>query len=144
MAEIDTLINEPSEAEKRIKQLSEKVKMTSEERDEKDRLLKEQSEKTSVVERERDFYAGFSDVIATHPAAKDHKEDILAKVKSGYSVEDAAYAVLGKAGKLSVPAQDTISTAGGSATTSLPSSGEKSPQEMTQEERRKALVEAYS
>jgi hypothetical protein len=121
-----------SRAEERITDLSEKVKLTSQERD---------AEKTRNEEltRERDFYAGFSDVVATNPAAKDHKEDILAKVKSGYSVEDATYAVLGKAGKLGNPVSQPTMPAGGSATTITPQSGEKPVAEMTQDERRAQL-----
>lgn len=141
MAELDDIIEQPSEVEKRIKTLSEKVRLTSEERDEKDRLLKEQSDKTSAVERERDFYIGFSDVVSANPAAKDHKDEILVKVKSGYTVEDATYAVLGKAGKLSQSKTDEIATAGGSAANAVQQTGEKSINEMTQAERRALLVE---
>lgn len=137
--------NKMTEAEKRIKQLSEKVRLTSEERDEKDRLLKEESDKRASAERERDFYANFSDMVATNPAAKDHKEDILSKVKGGYTVQDATYAVLGAAGKLGgtgAPPQPTVpvSPAGGSATTQVPQSGDKAPTEMSLEEKRAALA----
>ena len=143
MAEVENLINEPSDAEKRIKQLSDKVKLTSEERDEKERLLQESATKIAATERERDFYAGFSDVVATNPNAKDFKDDIKSKVLAGYSVEDATFAVLGKAGKLGAPAPaETPSPAGGSAVISLPDNGgAKSISEMTQAERRQALME---
>lgn len=136
-----------SEAQKRIKQLSEKVRLTSEERDEKNRLLEEQSTKNAELTRERDFYQGFSDVVSTNPAAKDHKDDILAKVKGGYSVEDATYAVLGKAGKLgsqSTP-ETTPSPAGGSASTGVPQGGSnKALHEMTREERKALVLEAQN
>lgn len=137
--ELEQELNQPSEAEKRIKQLSEKVKTTSEDRDEKDRLLGEQSAKTSEVERERDFFKGFADVVSTNPQAKDHQDDILAKVKSGYTVEDATYAVLGKAGKLGKP-ETVVETAvaGGSATNSLPQ-GEKKLDELSRDEKRAEL-----
>ena len=133
--------NQESEAQKRIKQLSEKVRLTSEERDEKDRLFKEESDKRASAEKERDFYQGFSDVVSTNPAAKDHKEDILAKVKGGYTVEDATFAVLGKAGKLgnTPPAQTSNTPAGGSATVTPPQTGNKSVSDMTQAERRAQL-----
>lgn len=133
---------EESESQKRIKQLSEKVRLTSEERDEKERLFKEESEKRATIEKERDFYAGFSDVVSQNPAAKDHKDDILAKVKSGYTVEDATFAVLGKAGKLGVQLQQvsTPQVAGGSASTAMPQGGQKTPGEMTQQERRDQLA----
>lgn len=134
------------ESEKRIKQLSDKVRLTSEERDEKDRLLKEQTEKTVLVEKERDFLSGFSDVLATNPLAKDHKDEIKTKVLAGYTVEDATYAVLGKAGKLGTPREPepAPNPAGGSATTTHPQGGAKSLSDMTLVEKRAALVEAES
>lgn len=126
---------EPSRSEERFRQLSEKVELTSKERDEL-KTLNEQ------VTRERDFYKGFSDVVATNPSARDHQEDILSKVKSGYTVEDATYAVLGKAGKLgtTVPAPQPIQVAGGSASTAMPQGAAKPASEMTQEERREQLA----
>ena len=133
--------NKVSEAEKRIKQLSEKVRLTSEERDEKDNLLKAESEKRAAAERERDFYASFSDTVASNPAAKDHKDEILGKVKSGYTIQDATFAVLGAAGKLGgtvVTPPETQSPAGGSATTNA-SITDKKVTEMTQAERRAIL-----
>lgn len=133
---------ELSSAEARIKQLSEKVRLTSEERDEKDRLFKEEATKRASAEKERDFFANFSEVVATNPAAKEHKEEILSKVKTGYTVEDATYAVLGKAGKLggapAAPASPP-SPLGGSATITPPTGGEKPLGEMTTQEKRDRL-----
>ena len=129
------IITKPSPAEERITQLSEKVRLTSAERDEKDRLLGE-------VTKERDFYSGFSEVVTTNPLAKDHKDDILAKVKLGYTVEDATFAVLGKAGKLGQNAPkpaEPMNPAGGSAVINPSPSEDKKPSEMTQAERRAAL-----
>ncbi len=145
MAELDDIISEPSEAEKRIKQLSDKVRQSSEERDAalaaSQTAQAEATDKIATVERERDFYANFSDVVAGNPQAKDHKDEILEKVKGGYTVEDATYAVLGKAGKLG-NAPETSSPAGGSASTALPQGGEKQIADMTQDERRTALTDA--
>ena len=139
----DMQITETSESEKRIKQLSEKVRLTAEERDEKDRLLKESGEKVASTERERDFYAGFTDVLANNPMAKDHKDEIKTKVLSGYTIEDATFAVLGKAGKLGQPKpEEPPSPVGGSATTTPPQGGEKGIPDMTREEKRAALMEA--
>lgn len=130
---IQTTPEPKNPAQERITELSDKVKTTSQERD-------EAISKAQATEKERDFYAGFSDVVATNPEAASHKDDILAKVKSGYTVEDATYAVLGKAGKLGntkpiVPQ----SPAGGSAVVTPPQGGTKTPAEMTQSERRAQL-----
>lgn len=138
MADED-IIEQPSPSEARIKQLSGLVRTTSEERDEKDRLYKEESSKRESVEKERDFYAGFSDIVATNPSAKEHKDEILTKVKGGYSVEDATFAVLGKAGKLGQKAPEPVNPAGGSATVTPPQGGNKSVGEMSQAEKRAAL-----
>ena len=144
--QLDTDIEAQNKTEKRIKDLSEKVRLTSEERDEKDKLFKEQSDKNSELQKERDFYAGFSDVVSGNPAAKDHKDDILAKVKSGYTVEDATFAVLGKAGKLGQSptpvAPRPESPAGGSAINQPVMGGSKPISQMTRDEKRAALMEA--
>jgi hypothetical protein len=132
-----------SESSKRIKQLSEKVRLTSEERDEKDRLLGESNKKIADLERENTFNSGFADILGTHSAAKDHKDDIKAKVLSGMTVEDATFAVLGKAGKLGTPVvtqPNAGQVAGGSATITPPQGGSKSVGEMTQAERREQLA----
>lgn len=132
---------EPSEAQKRITQLSEKVRLTSVERDEKDRLLGESNKKIAELERENTFNSGFVDVLSTHAAAKDHKDDIKAKVVAGMSIEDATFAVLGKAGKLGTqPQTPTHQVAGGGSAPNNPQQGaEKTVSEMTQAERRAEL-----
>ena len=142
LEKLDEDIEKDSKVEKRIKDLSEKVRLTSEERDEKDRLFKEQGIKTLELQGERDFFAGFADVVTTHPAAKDHKDEILAKVKNGYSIEDATFAVLGKAGKLGQPKPAPVENpAGGSAVTQHPT-GEKPLSELSRDEKRAKLIEA--
>lgn len=132
--QIITLPSEPSRAEERIKELSDKVKTTSEERDVKSRELE-------AANRERDFFKSFSDVVATNPAAKDHQDAILEKVKGGYTAEDATFAVLGKAGLLGGQPvqQQATQVAGGSAVTNV-QSGEKPMSEMTQSDRREQLA----
>lgn len=133
---------ELSRAEERIRQLSEKVELTSKERDEKDRLYKETSEKMATLEKENAFNSGFADVLSSHSAAKDHKDDIKAKVLAGMSVEDATFAVLGKAGKLGNPTPQPVTTpAGGSAPNQIQGDATKSIGEMTREEKRAALME---
>ncbi len=141
MAELETIINEPSEAEKRIKQLSGTVKTTAEERDAAKAAAEASEAKAVDAERTAKFYESFADMVSTNPAAKDHKEDILAKVKSGYTVEDATFAVLGKAGKLASPQVEQQVIAGGSAPNQIQQPSEKTVGEMTQAERRTMLME---
>lgn len=146
MTEVNPLINpESNPVEDRIKDLSSKVKSASDERD-VERVARETAEaKTAEVARERDFYSQFTDVVADNPAAKEHKEEILAKVKGGYTTEDATYAVLGKAGKLGQPKVETQTIAGGSASTAPPQGGaNKTLNDMTREEKLAALKEAES
>lgn len=144
MAELDETLETPSEAETRIKDLSKKVKNTSDERDtERARADKEASEKAELI-RERDFFSQFSDVVSANPQAKDHKDEILAKVKGGYTTQDAMFAVLGAAGKLGTPAPEKVNPAGGSADTGVQATGPKTVEEMTQEERRAVLMERES
>ena len=138
MAE-ETIITPPSPVEDRIRQLSDKVELTAKERDEKDRLLGESNNKIATLEKENSFNSGFADMLGTHSAAKDHKDEIKTKVMAGYSVEDATLAVLAKAGKLAPQANAPVQVAGGSAATAMPQGGEKSPKDMTQAERRATL-----
>lgn len=121
-------------AQERITQLSEKVRIEAEARTAAE-------VKATEAERKVAFAEGFLDIVATNPAAKDFKAEIQAKVVSGLSVEDAAYAVLGKAGKLGgVKAPDPVMPAGGSAVVTPPQTGSKPVSDMTQAERR-ALLE---
>src|SRR3990167_2021398 len=143
LEQLDNDIEKENKVEKRIKDLSEKVRLTAEERDAGKRQLEEATSKTNNLQRERDFYASFSDVVSTNPAAKDHKEDILAKVKGGYSVEDATFAVLGKAGKLGQPQPIVDNPIGGPAAVNQPITGaSKKVSEMSRDEKRNALLEA--
>lgn len=143
MAEVDDIINKPSPAEERITELSGKVKEQADARLAAETATATAEAKTLEAERERDFYASFTDTVSKNPSAQEFKDDILAKVKGGLSVEDATFAVLGKAGKLGSPAEPE-EPAGGSAPITPPSSGTKSATEMTQEERKAALIEAQS
>lgn len=139
----DEPINPPavSDAQQRITDLSTKVKNASDERDAAKALAETAAAEKATMEKERDFYATFTDTVATNPGAKEHKDEILAKVKSGYTIEDATFAVLGKAGKLGNQVVDRAPH-GGSADTALPSGGQKTPGEMTQAERRAELIKA--
>lgn len=123
---------EPTRAEERITQLSDKVKTEAEAR---------QKAETNQAEAERRaaFAEGFVDIVTTQPAAKDHKEEIKEKVLKGYSVQDATYAVLGAAGKLGGAPAQSPQVAGGSAATAMPQGGQKEVKDMTQAERREQL-----
>lgn len=127
---------ENNRAEERITQLSDKVKTEAEAR------AKAESERTAA-ERRAVFAEGFADVLASHPMAKDHKDDIRAKVDAGLSVEDAAFAVLGKAGKLGAPVAPPppppTQVAGGSAVVNTSGGSSKSLKEMTTAEKRAEL-----
>jgi hypothetical protein len=135
-----------NKTELRIKNLSSKVRDTAAERDaakaDADRLKAE----AESAAKERDFFKGFSAISEKYPGASEFQDQILEKVNAGYSQEDAAVSVLNANGKLQqqAPAQDVrpISSAGGgSAATVLPDAGSKAVSEMTQAERREALLD---
>ena len=127
-----------SRSQQRIKQLSDKVELTAKERDELKVLRVEDQKKIAELERENAFNSGFAEVLGTHVAAKDHKDAIKEKVMAGYSVEDATFAVLGKAGKLG-ETSSSPQVAGGSATTTPQSTQPKEVKDMNQAERREVL-----
>ena len=147
LEQIDNEIEKDSKVEKRIKDLSEKVKLTSEERDELKVLSEEKDTKISGLEKERDFLNSFGDVLVKHPAASEFKDAIKEKVLKGYSVEDATVSTLSSEGKLipsETPKEETKpeNPAGGSATTPPVSEGDKKLEDMTRDEKRAKLVEA--
>lgn len=133
-----------NKVEKRIKTLSEKVKLTSEERDELKGLNAELTTEKESITKERDFFKGFNQVATKYQGANEYQDKIWEKVKSGYDVEDATISILAKEGKYT-PAQPVAKgevAAGGSANTAMRGGEEKTPDKMTQEERRAALMEA--
>lgn len=137
----ENIINE-NKVEQRIKDLSNKVKLTSQERDELSKAKELLENEKEAVSKERDFYKGFNATISKYPNAGEHQEEILNKVKSGYDIEDATISVLAKVGKFTTPPPPRESPVGGSAVNSLPSSGTKNIAEMTREEKRSALLDA--
>ncbi len=133
--------------EKRISELNKKVILTAKERDDLAEAQKQLQLEKDNVTKERDFYAGFADSIAKYPGANEYKEAIKEKVLAGYDPEDATIAVLAKEGKYSpVSEQAEVSTPespiGGSAVNQVNLKGDKTPQEMSREELREALVDA--
>lgn len=123
----------------RIKQLSDKVKTTSEERDAANAKVAEESARASAAEKERDFYASFADTTSQYPQAKEFKDEIKSKVLAGYTVEDATVSVLAKNGKLTTTQVREAPAVGGSSNTTLPPGGEKTVSDMTPEERKQAV-----
>ena len=138
---LDEDIEKSNKVEKRIKDLSEKVRLTSEERDEQKRLLDESGKKVAELERENSFNSGFVDMLVNHSAAKDHKDEIKAKVLSGYTIEDATFAVLGKAGKLGQPPLPPVENPAGGSAVNPPIAGQKTIKELTRNEKREQLLE---
>lgn len=130
--------------EKRWKDLSEKVEQTAKERDEASKAKEEAEVKAAAAQKEAEFYKGFSAVSSKHPEASEYQEQILEKVNTGYSIEDATTTVLIKEGKYNAPAVQRESPAGGSATTAMKSGGEKELSEMTRDEKRAALEQIES
>ena len=139
--EVDKDIENKSKVEKRIKDLSEKVRMTSEERDEKDKLLAQERAEKEVLQKERDFLNSFGDALAKYPKASSHKDEIKEKVLKGYSVEDATVSTLASKGEFPQKPQ-VENPAGGSAAVTPPPEGPKPVSQMSHDEKRAALLEA--
>ncbi len=146
--DLDTL---EDNAEKNIKiknrfeQLSEKVILTSKERDELAKAKETLEGEKNSLAKERDFYKDFSVNVSKYPSASEHQDQILEKVRAGYSTEDAMVAVLAKEGKLNMSSnqvqqpfnQPIGQVEGGSAPTAM--SGAKAIQDMTPDEKFAAL-----
>jgi len=141
--QLEADINNKNKIQKRITDLSEKVKIASDERDSLSKKAQQLEIERDNANKERDFYSKFSESSSKYQGANEFKDKIREKVMAGYDVEDATVAVLAKEGKLSPTAKvverDTV--AGGSATTAMSGTGEKSLHEMTREEKRAALME---
>lgn len=145
--ELDLNLDEDINREKdRNKKLADKVRTTSEERDTLAKEKEEMSLAKANSDKERDFYKGFNQVSIKYPGANEYQDKILEKVNAGYDVEDATISILAKEGKYT-PAQPSMereSAAGGSADIGIRGGNEKTPETMTQDERRKQLLELES
>lgn len=131
-----------NKTELRIKNLSSKVRDTANERDEAKAAAEAAKAEAETASKERDFFKGFSAISEKYPGASEFQDAILEKVNAGYSTEDATVSVLNANNRLIPQAQTVqpISAGGGSAATVLPDSGSKTVGEMTQAERREALL----
>ena len=144
--DLDTLdqeLEKESKVEKRIKDLSDKVKLTSNERDELKRLSDSKDQENATLKKENEFLNSFGDVLGKHPEASAFREKIKEKVLKGYSVEDATVSTLVSEGKLNSPKEKVENPAGGSATTQHPS-GPKPISDLSRDEKRAKLLEAES
>lgn len=134
-----------SKAEKRIKSLSEKVKLTSQERDElASAKEKVEAEKAQAL-KDVDFFKNFNTLTSKYPGSSEFQDKIKEKFNQGYELEDATISELVKAGRFTPPTPEVArkeSPAGGSASNTVRSGGEKPLSEMTQAERRKLLEDS--
>ena len=138
------LNNEDISREKdRNKKLADKVKATSEERDTLAKAKEEEAKARATAEKERDFFKNFNQVSAKYQGASEYQDKILEKVNAGYDVEDATISILAKEGKYNPapPKVESERVAGGSATTTIRGSDDKTPENMSQDERRATLLD---
>lgn len=134
---VEEQINNVNKTEKRFTDLTQKAKELGDKA--------ESAEARALnAEKERDFFSGFSDSVAKTPQAAEFKDEIKAKVMSGYSVEDATVSILHAKGKLSPQTRETGGVAGGSATNQITNVANKTINELSRDEKRQALVEAVN
>lgn len=141
---IEKETEEKLKVKNRFQTLSEKVKLTAQERDEIQSKLKEESEARTNAEKERDFFKDFSTNVGKYPHASEYQDKIWEKVKGGYATEDAIISTLAREGKLNTGQEQTPQgdVAGGSAPNQIGDLRDKGVAEMTTEEKLAALMEA--
>ena len=140
---LEVQTEEKLKVKNRFEKLSEKVILTSKERDEAQAKVQTEADARLNAEKERDFYKDFSANVSKYPNVSEYQDKILEKVKQGYSTEDAMVAVLAKEGKLNIaspPIPSPGQVEGGSAPTTI--EGTKSLKDMTTDEKLSALAEA--
>ena len=123
----------------RFQQLSEKVKLTAQEREEALTKAKVSEEARLSAEKERDFFKNFSQVSSKHPEASAYQEQILERVNKGMDTEEATIAVLYKEGKLNTAPQVHIENVAGGSAPNTPGL-EKNFGEMNLDEKRDVLL----
>src|SRR3990167_4915397 len=143
LEQLDKEIEGENRVEKRIKDLSEKVRLAAEERDAGKRKLEEESTRASGLQKEVEFLNSFGDQLSKHPDASPFRDKIKEKVLKGYSIEDATISTLASEGKLSPKEVQIDNVAGGSAAVNQPITGvQKTVSEMSRDEKRAKLLEA--
>jgi|ERR1051325_3565512 uncharacterized membrane protein YqiK len=133
---------EANRVEQRIRNLAADKAKLSADKAEAEKAKAEAEAARQAALKEAEFYKNFNTQVSKNPAAAEYQDKILEKVKAGYDLEDATISILAREGKLSAPPAPKSSPAGGSATTTLTDTGNKTIGEMTQAERRAALEEA--
>lgn len=142
---IQTNVENKVKVKNRFEQLSEKVILTSKEKDDANARATASDEARLKAERELNFYKGFSTNLGKYPQAASYQDQIKERVDKGYDPEDAILAVLAKEGQLGTPttpqAPQTSSqqVEGGSAQTII--EGNKSFSDMKPDEKLAALTE---
>lgn len=134
-------------SDNRLRNLANKVRTVAEERDAALKEKQLQQEEIQKTKREVEFYKGLGAIATQNPAVLEYQEQIMDKVvNNGYSIEDAAVSILVKENKyqppMSNPQPIVESPAGGTSPNAFRGGGEKSVGDMTQEERRNALLQA--
>ena len=143
--QMDQEIEKENKVEKRIKDLSDKVKLTANERDELKLLGEQKDNENASLRKENEFLSSFGAILGTHPEAADYRDKIKEKVLKGYTVEDATVSTLATEGKLNFPKKEVKveNPAGGSAATQFSGSGSERPlSELSRDEKRAKLIEA--
>ena len=145
LEQLDNEIEKENKVEKRIKDLSEKVRLAAEERDAERLKVQEESAKSGNLQKEVEFLNSFGDQLSKYPEASPYRDKIKEKVLRGYSVEDATVSTLASEGKLSASQKEIQidNVAGGSAAVNQPiTGGQKKFSEMSRDEKRAKLLEA--
>src|SRR3990167_457464 len=144
--QLDNDLEKENKVEKRIKDLSEKVRLAAEERDATKRKLEEALTNNANLNKDVEFQNSFGNQLIKYPDASQFRDKIKEKVLKGYSIEDATVSTLNSEGKLTAPAQREVvpdNVVGGSASVNQPiSGGQKKASDMTRDELRAALLEA--
>lgn len=139
----DDAQDEVSKSEKRIKSLSEKVKLTSQERDDLVEAKSKLEGEKATLTKEADFFKNFNTLTSKYQGAAEFQDKIKEKVMAGYDIEDATVSILNREGKFNPGpiTEKRESPAGGSSTNQIRSEGEKTVAEMTRDEKRAKLME---
>ena len=138
---VETSVENKLQVKNRFEKLSEKVILTSKEKDELAKAKAELESQNHSLTKERDFFKNFSQVSSKHPEASNYQDQIFERVSKGMDTEEATVAVLYKEGKLNIPTpQVEIGNVAGGSAINTPSQGEKDFREMSAEEKRDVLL----